>query len=226
MTVTRHVPNLLTFAALLFGFSELGSVLSGQCELAAGFLLLALLADGLSGQLARRRNCASDLGAELDSLASLIAFGVSVMVLAFERSLRQWGGFGWVVAVGVAVAVALRLSRNNASNPESGAYHGLPVPAFGVAVGLIAQLPVPPWVVALAAVSLSVLMLSPFAYARISNRNGVQLSLGALLLLAVVAPMFRPMALGAALLYALGGSFFDFWGILKVAGKAKTRRRR
>src|SRR5258705_8816340 len=107
--------------------------------------MLALLADGLSGQLARRRNHASDLGAELDSLACLIAFGVRVMVLAFVRSLKDLGAFGWVLAVGVAVAVALRLSRDNASNPEWPSYHGLPVPAFGAALGLLSEMPVSPW---------------------------------------------------------------------------------
>jgi CDP-diacylglycerol--serine O-phosphatidyltransferase len=208
--VARHVPNLLTFAGLLFGFSELGSVLNGHSELAGAFLLLALLADGLSGQLARRRKHASELGAELDSLASLIAFGVSVMVLAFERSLRQLGPLGWLISVAVAVAVALRLSRDNASSPEGKRYHGLPVPAFGLSLGLLAertQSAQGSWVLALVALALAGLMLGPFSYARLSNRNALQLPLGLAVLLAVFFEPLRPLLLGAALLYCLAGAW-------------------
>ncbi|HXC62937.1 MAG TPA: CDP-alcohol phosphatidyltransferase family protein, partial [bacterium] len=70
----RHVPNIMTLGCLVMGFSEVGAVLSGHSELAAGFLLWALLLDGLAGQVAKRRNGTSELGAELDSLACLMAF--------------------------------------------------------------------------------------------------------------------------------------------------------
>jgi CDP-diacylglycerol--serine O-phosphatidyltransferase len=222
----RHVPNLLTFAGLLLGYAELGSVLNGSSSLAGGFLLLALLSDGVSGQWAKRRGHASDLGAELDSLACLIAFGVSVMVLAYERSLKQLGGLGLVLSVGVAVAVALRLSRDNASNPEAGGrYHGLPVPAFGTALGLLSELPVDPRVVALCAVGFSVLMLGPLTYPRLSPNNKTQYSLGLGVAVAALCPQVRPVVLAVALLYAIAAPVFDFWGFLE-AQPAKPLKKR
>lgn len=210
-----QVPNALTLGSLVLGFGELGAVLSGKSHLAAGFLLWALLLDGLAGQLARHRDGKSDLGAELDQLASLIAFGIGVMVLAFERSLRDIGPWGWIVAVAVAVATALRLSRDNPSKPDWPRYQGLPVPAFGAAVGLLAVMDQPPRIMVGACLALAVLMLSPLSYARFSQKAVVQAPLGALIALAALFPQFRPAVLMLALAYALGGAFFDFWGVLE-----------
>jgi CDP-diacylglycerol--serine O-phosphatidyltransferase len=224
--MTRHFPNALTLISLVLGFSELGAVLSGQSPLAASLLLWALLLDGLAGQWARKKNGSSELGAELDSLAALMAFGVSVMVLAFEFSLRQLGFLGWVVAVGVAVAAALRLSRDNASKPDWPSYQGLPVPAFGVAVGLMVTLNQPPELVAIATLSLAVLMLAPLQYSRFSQRSVVQIPLGILLVMAILLPHLRLAFLVVVLLYALGGSFFEFWGVLESPQPLKPRLRR
>ena len=223
----RQLPNLLTMGSLVLGFSELGAVLSGHSELGAGFLLWALLLDGLAGQFARRRDRKTELGAELDSLASLIAFGIGVMVLAFERCLRQMGPIGWIVAVGVAVATALRLSRDNPSKPDWPRYQGLPVPAFGTAIALLATADQPPQLVAIAAVALAVLMLAPLSYARFSQRMAVQLPMGIGVGLAAFVPMLRPAVLVLALLYALGGAYFEFFGVLESqASPAKARARR
>ena len=221
----RQIPNLLTMASLVLGFSELGAVLGGHSELGAGFLLWALLLDGSAGQWARRRGRQSELGAELDSLAALIAFGIGVMVLAFERSLRQLGPLGWIVAVAVAVAAALRLSRDNSTRPDWPRYQGLPVAAFGTAVALLASLDEPPAIVAGAAVSLAVMMLSPLSYARFSQNKAVQGVAGLLVGLAALLPSLRVAVLGAAILYALGGAWFDFWGVLE-AQPAPARAKR
>ncbi|MES2202552.1 MAG: CDP-alcohol phosphatidyltransferase family protein [candidate division FCPU426 bacterium] len=222
----RQLPNLVTFVQILLGFSALGAVLNNASGLGAGILLLALLADGLSGQLARRHSSASDLGAELDALASLMAFGVSVMVLAFERSLRQLGPWGWAVAVAVAVSVALRLSRDNKNNPDWPLYQGLPVPAFGISVALLAsQSPDQPWLVAGVSLGMAALMLSPLRYARLSKRPLVQGSLGVAVLLAVFYTPFRAWFLSAVLLYTLFGSFFGFFGTLEAQARSGTRPR-
>jgi CDP-diacylglycerol--serine O-phosphatidyltransferase len=225
--MTRHFPNFLTLISLVLGFSELGAVLSGHSELAAGLLLWALLLDGLAGQFARKRNRSSELGAELDSLAALMAFGISVMVLAFERSLIDLGPMGWIVAVGAAVATALRLSRDNPSNPDWPRYQGLPVPAFGAAVALlVTSEQVPPDFVAIAVSALAVLMLAPFHYARFSQRLWVQAPLGIFVVAAIIMPQLREIVLFFVLFYALGGAFFEFWGLLESVAPLKPRVRR
>jgi len=219
-----QVPNFLSLGCLVLGFGELGAVLSGKSGLAAGFLLWALLLDGLAGQVARRRDVKSDLGAELDSLASLIAFGIGVMVLAFERSLKDLGPWGWIVAVAVAVATALRLSRDNPSNPDWPRYQGLPVPAFGAAIGLLSVMDQPPALLAGAALALGVLMLAPLSYARFSQKIWIQAPLGILIAAAALYAPLRQVLLMLALLYALGGAFFSFSGILEREGRPKRAK--
>jgi CDP-diacylglycerol--serine O-phosphatidyltransferase len=204
----------------------LGAVLGGNCAAAGSLLLWALLLDGLAGQAARKGKDESELGAELDSLAALIAFGIAVMVLAFEQSLRFLGPLGWVLSVGVAVSVALRLSRDNQANPDWPRYQGLPVPAFGAALGLLSLQDCPPLLLAAAAFSLAVLMLAPLSYARLSQSPMVQAGMGGLLMLAVALPAARLLVLWIALLYALGGAFFDFGGLLQPAAVKKIPRRR
>jgi phosphatidylserine synthase len=212
--VRRQIPNLMTLGCLVLGFSEVGAVLSGHSALAAAFLLWALILDGLAGQVAKRRGGTSELGAELDSLASLMAFGVGVMVMAFERSLRDLGPLGWFVAVAAAVAAALRLSRDTPNKASWQLYNGLPLPACGAAIALLATLDQPPQLVAVAALALSALMLVPLEYPRFSQALPVQIAMGLLLALAAVIPLLRHAVLGIVLLYVLGGPWFDFGGLL------------
>lgn len=221
----RHVPNLLTMGSLVLGFGELGAVLSGHSELGAGLLLWALLLDGGAGQWARRRDRKTELGAELDSLGALIAFGIAVMVMAFERSLREMGPLGWVIAVGVAVAAALKLSRDNPTSPDWPRYQGLPVAACGTGIALLCTLDQPPRIVATASVALAVLMLSPLHYARFSQARGVQAAMGISVGLAALWMPLRPLVLMLVLLYALGGAWFDFWGVLEGRPEPKARRK-
>lgn len=225
--IRRHFPNFLTLGSLILGFSELGAVLGGQSQAAAGLLLAALVLDGLAGQFARHRSGSSELGAELDSLAALMSFGISVIVLAFERSLQDLGIVGWIVAVASAVGVALRLSRDNPSNPDWPRYQGLPVPAFGCAVALIVTLqPSPATFVATAMLSLTVLMLMPVTYARFAQKGWVQVPLGIIIVVGIVWTPLRVLGEILVLLYALGGAFFEFWGVLESPVRRKRRSRR
>lgn len=228
----RRLPNGLSLACLVLGFFELGAVLGGRPGLAPVFLLLALLADGLAGQVAWRKGLTTPLGAELDSLASLMAFGVSATVFAFEQSLRQLEvqALGWLLGLAFAVAAALKLSRDNASSPDWPRYQGLPVPAFGTFLVLAASRGLPPWFTALAGLGLAAAMLSPLRYPRFASTAAVQAPLGLLVLVCALFPPARDLLLALVLLYAVAGPFSSLWGLLRedlppAKAKAKARRR-
>jgi CDP-diacylglycerol--serine O-phosphatidyltransferase len=212
---------------LVLGFGELGAVLQGEMILAAGLLLGALLMDGLAGQWARRHLRDSELGAELDSLAALMAFGVGAMVLAYEAKLSQLGIAGKTLVVGLAVATALRLAKDNNKSPDWPRYQGLPVPAFGACMGLFCTFAdVSANQAALAGLALAVLMLAPLRYPRFSNSLWVQLPLGAVVSIAIFYPPWRDAVLMTAFFYAVGGPFFEFWGILGDPPKPRSGKAR
>ncbi len=221
----KRLPNLLSLACIVLGFFELGAVLAGRPQAALSFLMLALLSDGLAGQLAWRGGLKTPLGAELDALGSLMAFGVAVTAFAFEACLRGLGGAGWFLAVAFAVAAALKLSRDNAASPDWPRYQGLPVPAFGAGLGLAAgRLGGHPWLPALLGLALAALMLSPLRYPRFASRAAVQAPMGLLVLAAAFWEPARDVLLAVVLIYAAAGPFSRLWGLLREESSPRRKR--
>jgi CDP-diacylglycerol--serine O-phosphatidyltransferase len=203
----RHLPNALTLLALLVGFSTLGAVLGGAPSLGLSLLPLAMLCDGLAGWLAKRRGRETPIGAELDAVAALMAFGIPVAALAFELKLRALGTSGTVLAVAFAVAGALRLSRDNADHPDWPLYKGLPLPAAGGLLALLSGMDgMAPEMTALAALVLGALMLCPIRWARLPRHAGLILALGILLLSAAAWAQARPLLLAVLSLYTVFGA--------------------
>ncbi|MDE2016440.1 MAG: CDP-alcohol phosphatidyltransferase family protein [Hyphomicrobiales bacterium] len=136
-------PNLVTLAALALGltairFATEGSFLSAEYCIAGAAIL-----DGLDGRLARAVGGASRFGAELDSLADFVDFGVAPAILLYRAALDPLGTPGWFAAIAFAVACALRLARFNVAldGPDRpswtrGFFTGMPAPA-GAIVGLL-----------------------------------------------------------------------------------------
>jgi len=107
------LPNLFTTAALFAGFYAIVSGINGQFENAAVAIFVAMVLDGLDGRVARLTNTQSDFGAEYDSLADMISFGLAPALVAYEWSLSGMGKLGWLAAFVYAAAGALRLARFN-----------------------------------------------------------------------------------------------------------------
>jgi len=107
------VPNVLTILGLCAGLTAIRYALDGRYELAVTLIGAAIVLDGLDGRSARMLNLTSKLGAELDSLADFLSFGVAPAVLAYLWTLHDVRGIGWGLAMLFATCCALRLARFN-----------------------------------------------------------------------------------------------------------------
>jgi CDP-diacylglycerol--serine O-phosphatidyltransferase len=116
-TTTRRgiylLPNLLTTAGLFSGFFAVVSSMNGNFEAAAVAIFVAMIFDGLDGRVARMTNTQSEFGAEYDSMADIVSFGVAPALVAYNYGLSSLGKFGWLAAFIYVACAALRLARFN-----------------------------------------------------------------------------------------------------------------
>ncbi|MFT4655545.1 MAG: CDP-diacylglycerol--serine O-phosphatidyltransferase [Patiriisocius sp.] len=107
------LPNLLTTAGLFSGFYAVVMSMNGQFENAAIAIFVAMIFDGLDGRVARITNTQSAFGAEYDSMADMVSFGVAPALIAYNFGLSELGKFGWLAAFIYVAGAALRLARFN-----------------------------------------------------------------------------------------------------------------
>lgn len=132
------LPNLLTTAALFAGFYAIVAAMKGLFDTAAIAIFIGMIADGLDGRVARLTNTQSAFGAQYDSLADLVAFGVAPALVLYSWSLMSLGKIGWLVSFLFTAAVALRLARFNTQVSDKRYFQGLPCPAAaGVVAGMV-----------------------------------------------------------------------------------------
>jgi CDP-diacylglycerol---serine O-phosphatidyltransferase len=130
------VPNIFTVMSLCAGLTAIRYGLDQRFELALILLVVAGILDGLDGRSARLLKITSKLGAELDSLADFLSFGVAPAVLVYLWTLNQVKGVGWSLALLFATCCALRLARFNTELEDnkqptwmSRFFTGMPAPA-------------------------------------------------------------------------------------------------
>ena len=130
------VPNLMTLIGLCAGLTSMRFALDARWGNAAVALVLAGAIDGLDGRLARLLKATSRFGAEFDSLADFLCFGVAPAFILYLWSLHVAGGYGFAPCLMFSVCMALRLARFNAmldtSPPAAFAqsfFTGVPAPA-------------------------------------------------------------------------------------------------
>jgi CDP-diacylglycerol--serine O-phosphatidyltransferase len=109
----RLIPNLLTLAAVVLGLTAIRLSGEGEFALAMTAILGAALLDAADGFVARRLSAESAIGAELDSLADFLNFGVAPAMLLYDRHLFSLGMAGWLIAAIYVIATGLRLARFN-----------------------------------------------------------------------------------------------------------------
>ena len=109
----RLIPNVLTLAAVVLGLTAIRLSGEGQFALAMTAILGAALLDAADGFLARKLSAESAIGAELDSLADFLNFGVAPAMLLYDRHLYALGAAGWIIAASYVIATGLRLARFN-----------------------------------------------------------------------------------------------------------------
>ncbi|MDE2445698.1 MAG: CDP-diacylglycerol--serine O-phosphatidyltransferase [Alphaproteobacteria bacterium] len=130
------LPNLLTLLALCSGITAIRFAVENRYEIAVSAIILAIVLDAMDGRLARYLNGTSRFGAELDSLADFVNFGVAPALIMYFGALSNLKTFGWVVCLMLAIGAALRLARFNVALDDpnkpswaAGYFTGIPAPA-------------------------------------------------------------------------------------------------
>ena len=125
------LPNLFTTGGLFAGFYGIISTFDQNYRVAAVMILVAQFCDVLDGRIARLTRSTSSFGIQYDSLADLVAFGVSPGILVYTWALQPWGRWGWLAATLYVTCGALRLARFNVqiASVEKRHFLGLPIPA-------------------------------------------------------------------------------------------------
>lgn len=140
--VRMLVPNFFTLLGLCAGLTSIRMGIEGRYDLALAAIVFAALLDGLDGRIARLLKASSRFGAELDSLADFVNFGVAPAFLVFNWGLGELKSAGWICMMIFALTSALRLARFNAAIDDdkprwqSNYFIGIPTPAAAIAVML------------------------------------------------------------------------------------------
>lgn len=125
------IPTLCTLAAMLCGFFSILLALEGEAHylLAAQFIMLAMILDGIDGKLARWLNGTSTFGAELDTYVDLTAFGLAPAVLIYQVALQRHDDWRIAMTALVVLSGVIRLARFKVKDPlrGEGGYRGLPI---------------------------------------------------------------------------------------------------
>jgi len=125
------LPNLFTTAALFAGFFAILASMNGRFEHAALAIFAAMVFDGLDGRVARMTNTQSAFGAEYDSLADMVSFGLAPSLVMYQWALSGMGKIGWLAAFIYTAGTALRLARFNTQVgiADKQYFQGLPSPS-------------------------------------------------------------------------------------------------
>jgi CDP-diacylglycerol--serine O-phosphatidyltransferase len=173
--VRTLLPNLITLLALCAGLTAIRVAVENNIQLALAAIVLAALLDGIDGRVARLLKGTSRFGAELDSLADFVNFGVAPALILYFWGLHELKSAGWIAAMVFAICAGLRLARFNVmmDEPDKPAwagnfFTGIPAPAgaitvllpiyldfLGLSGGLIAV-----WVTFLYTIAIALLMVS------------------------------------------------------------------
>lgn len=144
LLITSLLPNLVTIVAILAGLTAIRFGIVGNYERAVQLILLAAVLDGIDGRLARMLKSQSAIGAELDSLADFLNFGVAPALVLYYWALEAtMPSRGWLAVLVYVVSCVMRLARFNAASKacEDGAemntdFCGIPSPAGALLVML------------------------------------------------------------------------------------------
>ncbi len=136
LSVSKLVPSFLTLLGMCSGLTAIRFAIAGDWTLAVAAVVCAGLFDMLDGRAARILGADSRFGAQLDSLADIVSFGVAPAIIMFHWSLKDMEPLGWIAALVFVAASATRLARFNvqAARDEGATnvhpyFTGLPTPA-------------------------------------------------------------------------------------------------
>ena len=225
------LPNLFTTASIFIGFYAILSASQGQFFRAAVCIVVAHICDGLDGRIARLTNTTSAFGVQYDSLADLVAFGVSPAILIYYWALQPFGAWGWLAASLFVVCGALRLARFNAQAGVSKSHDfvGLPIPAaadllaatvllydyFNVPADSSRYVLVPILVYSLALLMVSNVPYYSFKDINVRSRQPFSMLVAAVILVMLIIAEPQVMLFGGMLIYGLSGPIKGLVGWLR-----------
>jgi len=146
MRIKSNIPNFITLLNLLCGSVAVILALSGHLVMASWFIILAAAFDFLDGFAARMLRSVSGLGAQLDSLADIVSFGLAPAIIIYVLLSQNPGIPEWSIgnarffpfsALLLVAAGAYRLARFNTDPSQAKDFKGLPIPAAGLFIASI-----------------------------------------------------------------------------------------
>lgn len=223
------LPNLFTTAGLFAGFFAIICAMNDEFTKAAISVIVAMLLDGVDGRVARMTNTQSEFGAQYDSLADLVSFGMAPALVMYQWSLAsmselgpQWARFAWLAAFFYAAMAALRLARFNVQigKLDKKYFMGLASPSAATLMvsfiwvcedyslhGSEAYLWIPSFVLTILA---GMLMVSPILYTSFKDQSRKEripfMGLFIAVLIFILVTIHPPLVFfGVFLLYSLSG---------------------
>jgi len=142
LSISQLLPNMMTIAAICAGITSIRMGVDGRYELAVQLILAAAILDGLDGRVARLLASQSKMGAELDSLADFLNFGVAPGLVLYFWALQGMPRAGWLAVLVYAICCVVRLARFNVGSKAEDKSHdnsyftGVPSPAGALLVML------------------------------------------------------------------------------------------
>lgn len=234
------LPNAITAAALCSGLTGIRFAISGDWSFAILAVILAGLLDGIDGRIARLLNAQSRFGAELDSLADSLSFGMAPALILYLWSLQELPRLGWFAALAFAICCALRLARFNAQidvdeqpHKSAGFLTGVPAPVgaglaflpfyLWMATG-IAEFRNPAYLAAWVAIIAFLLIsnMATLSWASLRPRRSVRLEVIALAGITFTALLLEPWWTLAAICFVYLA--LVPYGLIKY-GRVKRQRR-
>lgn len=232
--ISKLFPNIVTVMSICFGLTAIRYALDEKWEIAVSFIVIAGFLDVIDGRLARFLKATSNFGAQLDSLADFVNFGISPAIILYLWELKKISvkGLGWAFALFFAVCAAIRLARFNSDLAEQdkpawkeGFFTGVPSTA-GAYLSMIPIMLsfkmnfmdyVHPILIGLYAAIIAALMASKlptFATKKIIiHKEYISLTLalvGLLVAIIIMEPWFILPFLGIIYLFSLPFSFTSF----------------
>ncbi|MCC6948508.1 MAG: CDP-diacylglycerol--serine O-phosphatidyltransferase [Bradyrhizobiaceae bacterium] len=219
------LPNMVTLLSLCLGLTAIRMAMEGRLELAIGAIVLAAVLDGLDGRIARLLQTSSRFGAELDSLADFLCFGVAPGIILYHWGLGDLKNIGWITVLVFAMCSALRLARFNVmlEDPNRPVFAGnffvgVPAPAAALVVMLPAYLHflgLPQTVVGIVIAAIYVIGISLLMVSRIPTWSGKKV--GARVPREWVLPVFVLVVLFTAILISYPWELLSVGSVLYLA---------
>jgi archaetidylserine synthase len=215
------VADVMTLLNAVLGVVAMTAAVLGEVMLVAQLILLAAVADGLDGIIARKYG-GTEVGPYLDSMADIVSFGTAPALFVFIAAQDGWGNLIedpelFVVAAGVAsLFVVFSLVRTGLYTVYVGEDERRPgiqntLGASILAAAYLAGVTMVPAVLA-SSVILSVLMVAPIPYPKLAARDA--LAMGVIQMGAILAPMAfyrvfpRVLLIGALAYLTLAPKFY------------------